>query len=118
MCRALNNLNLTPDMIIVDGNSFQDYYNDDNELVDYKCVIGGDNEYMNIACASILAKESHDKMIKEYTETDPLLDERYDWNSNVCYGTQKHRDGIQEWGISQYHRKSFGICKDNIFKLK
>lgn len=114
MHRALNNLNLTPDMILVDGNSFQDYYNDENELVDYKCVIGGDNEYMNIACASILAKEYHDKMIKEYTEKDPSLDERYDWNSNVCYGTQKHRNGIKEWGISQYHRKSFGICKDNI----
>lgn len=111
MHRALNNLTLTPDMILVDGNGFTDYYNDDNELVDYKCVIGGDNEYFNIACASVLAKETHDKIIREYIEEQPELDEKYHWSSNVCYGTINHRDGIEKWGLSKYHRKSFGICK-------
>ena len=111
MHRALNELNTTPDMIYIDGNSFTDYYDDDNELVDYKCVIGGDNEYFNIACASILAKEHHDKLIKDYVAADPRLDSRFDWLSNVCYGTQRHRDGIEEWGISKYHRQSFGICR-------
>ena len=111
MHRALNELNTTPDMIYIDGNSFTDYYDDDNELVDYKCVIGGDNEYFNIACASILAKEHHDKLIKDFVAADPRLDSRFDWLSNVCYGTQRHRDGIEEWGISKYHRQSFGICR-------
>jgi ribonuclease HII len=111
MHRALNELNTTPDMIYIDGNSFTDYYDDDNELVDYKCVIGGDNEYFNIACASILAKEYHDKIIKDLVAENGLLDTRYDWLSNVCYGTQRHRDGIEEWGISKYHRQSFGICR-------
>ena len=111
MHRALNELTVTPDMIHIDGNSFTDYYDDSNELVDYKCVIGGDNEYFNIACASILAKEYHDKLIKDFVAADPRLDSRYDWLSNVCYGTQRHRDGIEEWGVSQLHRKSFGICR-------
>ena len=111
MHRALNELNVTPDMIYIDGNSFTDYYDDDNEIIEYQCVIGGDNEYFNIACASILAKEYHDKIIREFVEKDPNLDTRYDWSSNVCYGTQRHRDGIEEWGISKYHRQSFGICR-------
>ena len=112
MHRALDNLNITPDFILVDGNSFRDYYDDDNELVDYKCVIGGDNKYLNIACASILAKEYHDKTIRGYIEANPEYDTKYDWNSNVCYGTQKHRNGIDQWGISKYHRKTFGICRN------
>ena len=111
MHRALNSLSLSPDMILVDGNGFTDYYNDDDELVDYRCVIGGDNEYFNIACGSVLAKEYHDKIIKEYIEAQPELDEKYHWGTNVCYGTQNHRDGIEKWGLSKYHRKSFGICR-------
>ena len=77
------------------------YYNDDNELVDYKCVIGGDNEYFNIACASVLAKETHDKIIHEYVNQQPELDEKYHWSSNVCYGTLNHREGIEKWGLSK-----------------
>ena len=111
MHRALNELNVTPDMIYIDGNSFTDYYDDDNEIIDYQCVIGGDNKYFNIACASILAKEYHDKIIRELVEKDPNLNTRYDWLSNVSYGTKRHCDGIEEWGISKYHRKSFGICR-------
>jgi ribonuclease HII len=111
MHRALDNLNITPDFILVDGNSFRDYYDDDNEFVDYKCVIGGDNKYLNIACASILAKEYHDKIIRGFIEENPDYDTKYDWNSNVCYGTEKHRNGIEQWGVSKYHRKTFGICR-------
>ena len=112
MHRAISNLNITPELIQVDGNSFKDYYDDQNELIDYQCIIGGDDAYLNIACASIIAKETHDEIIRNLVSTKPLLDERYDWNSNVCYGTQKHRDGIEKWGISAFHRKTFGICRD------
>ena len=111
MHRGLNNLNLTPDLILVDGNGFTDYYDDDNELVDHKCVIGGDNKYFNIACASVLAKEYHDQIVKDYVKQQPELDEKYNWLSNVCYGTKSHLDGVEKFGLSKYHRKSFGICK-------
>ena len=112
MHRSISNLNITPELIHVDGNSFKDYYDDHDELIDYQCVVGGDDTYLNIACASIIAKETHDEIIRNMVSTNPLLDERYDWNSNVCYGTQKHRDGIEKWGISSFHRKSFGICQN------
>ena len=111
MHRAIDNLNITPDFILVDGNSFIDYYDDNNELIDYTCVIGGDNKYFNIACASILAKEYHDKMIRGFIEENDEYDTHYDWNRNVCYGTEKHRIGIEKWGLSKYHRKTFGICR-------
>ena len=111
MHRAISNLNVIPELIHVDGNSFKDYYDDKNELVDYQCIIGGDDIYLNIACASIIAKETHDEIIRSLVIEQPLLNHRYDWESNVCYGTQKHRDGIDKWGISKYHRKTFGICR-------
>ena len=111
MHRALDNLNITPDHIYVDGNSFKDYFDDSNILVDNTCIIGGDDKIFNIACASILAKEYHDNYIHDSITKTPELDTRYDWNSNVCYGTQKHRTGIEQFGISKYHRKSFGICR-------
>lgn len=114
MHRALNKLDIDPDFILVDGNGFEDYYDDNNVLVDYKCVIGGDNEYLNIACASVLAKEYHDTIIKNLVNDNPELNERYDWNSNVCYGTQRHCEGLEKWGVSDWHRKSFGKCKENI----
>ena len=111
MHRAINNLDIIPDIIKVDGNSFKDYYDDNDELIDYQCIIGGDDIYLNIACASIIAKETHDEIIRNLVIEQPLLNHRYDWESNVCYGTQKHRDGIDKWGISKYHRKTFGICR-------
>jgi ribonuclease HII len=114
MHRAIDNLNITPDFILVDGNSFRDYYDDDNELIDYKCVVGGDNKYLNIACASILAKEYHDKIIRGFIEENAEYDTKYDWNNNVCYGTEKHRNGIEQWGLSKYHRKTFGICRTKL----
>ena len=93
-------------MILVDGNGFTDYYNDENELVDYKCVIGGDNEYFNIACAIILAKEYHDKVIRHYIEEQPELDERYS-RASVCYGTQNHH-GIEN-GVIKISEKLWNM---------
>ena len=70
------------------------------------------NKYKSIACAD--AKEYHDAYIKELIEREPELDKKYDWSNNVCYGTSTHIDGIKKYGISEYHRKSFGICKNYI----
>jgi ribonuclease HII len=107
---ALNNLNVVPEFILVDGNSFKPYYYD-NDLIEHVCVIEGDNQYLSIACASILAKEYHDEYIENLLENDSDL-KKYDWENNMCYGTKKHMDAINKYGITKYHRKTFGICNN------
>ena len=109
MHNALDNLNVVPELILVDGNSFKPYYNND-ELIENICVVEGDSKYLSIACASILAKEYHDDYIKKLCNDDPKLNV-YDWTNNMCYGTKKHIDAIKKHGLSHYHRKTFGICK-------
>ena len=108
MHEALNNLNITPELILVDGNSFKPYYQN-NELIENVCIIEGDNNYLSIACASILAKEYHDEYIKNLVKSDSSL-EVYDWENNMCYGTKKHIEAISNYGLTKYHRKTFGIC--------
>ena len=103
-------------LLVVDGNSFSPYcvYDDQTETIKqipHETVEQGDAKYMGIAAASILAKVAHDEYIYEMCETYPLLQERYDLMKNVGYGTKKHLDGIREHGISEFHRKSFGLCK-------
>jgi len=105
---ALDNLNIVPELILVDGNSFKPYYHN-NDIIEHTCIIEGDNSYLPIACASILAKEYHDEYIKNLIEKEVDLN-KYDWLNNMCYGTKKHIDAIKEYGISKYHRKTFGIC--------
>ena len=111
----LKNLDISNANIIVDGNDFKpltNYYN--NELVPCKhyCIKGGDNTYTSIAAASILAKYERDKYILELCEEYPILDEYYSLKSNKGYGTKKHLDGINTYGITKWHRKSYGICKE------
>ena len=105
---TLDKLNVIPELILVDGNSFKPYYHN-NDIIDHTCIIEGDNKYLPIACASILAKEYHDDYIKKLVECDEAL-KKYDWVNNMCYGTKKHIDAIKEYGITKYHRKTFGIC--------
>jgi len=112
MHNAIDGLNVDLDFLIIDGDKFQTYYDRYNEGVAHKCVINGDSKYVPIACASILAKVYHDKYIENLCDEIPELDERYGWRSNMCYGTAQHIEGIKQYGISQYHRKSFGICKN------
>jgi ribonuclease HII len=75
-------------------------------------IEGGDNKYTSIAAASILAKTERDKYIEELCKENPELVERYDINSNKGYGSKKHMDGIKQYGITKWHRKTFGICKE------
>ena len=93
--------------LCVDGNYFN-YYKGCNSI----CIEGGDNQYVAIAAASILAKVDRDKYIEELCEENPGLKEKYSIHTNKGYGAAKHIEGIKKYGISEFHRKSFGICRN------
>ena len=121
MHNAVNNimekLNTSADKIylLVDGNDFIPMMKlcDDSYIqIPHICVEGGDNTYASIAAASILAKVERDEYIMSICKENPELNVRYDLESNKGYGTKKHMEGIKKHGISKWHRKSFGICKE------
>lgn len=99
--------------LVVDGNRFNVMKNPiTGATFPYTTVEGGDNIYSNIAAASILAKSAHDNfIINELCKTDPTLITKYALDQNVGYGSKRHMDGIRAYGISLWHRRSFGICK-------
>ena len=98
--------------LLVDGCDFTPFNkNDKNINISHTCIEGGDNVYSSIAAASILAKVERDKYIEEMCIEEPVLITKYDLLNNKGYGTKKHMEGIQKYGISIFHRKSFGICK-------
>lgn len=104
-------------LLLVDGNNFKPYMHFDKQTglysqVNNKCIEGGDNKYTAIAAASILAKVERDKYIEELCNEYPHLDERYDLLSNKGYGTKAHMSGIKEHGITAWHRRTYGICKN------
>lgn len=102
-------------LLLVDGNDFKPFVTMRGnilEQVPHISIEGGDNKYSCIAAASILAKVARDEYIDELCKEYPYLQERYDLQNNKGYGTKKHMDGIKQYGISEWHRKSFGICKD------
>jgi len=103
--------------LLVDGNYFNPitYLNKETnkiEMIPYLTIEGGDNKYASIAAASILAKVERDKYIDELCKENPTLAEHYSIDSNKGYGAKKHLDGIKEHGITIWHRRSFGICKN------
>ena len=121
MHKNLNNIfekNFTVDskyLLLVDGNYFIPYtriVEDDIKKINHICIESGDNLYASIAAASILAKVERDKYIDELCNLNPELKERYSIHTNKGYGAQKHIEGIKEHGISEWHRKTFGICKN------
>ena len=110
--QCLDGLQMVPDKIFVDGNIFKPYYDKDCSIIPYSCIEKGDNLYFNIASASILAKVAHDKYIAELCLEYPELIHKYDISNNMGYGTSKHMEGIKQYGITEFHRKTFGICKE------
>ena len=106
---SLNNLIVKPEYLLIDGSEFQ-LWTQDDKIIPYKCVVQGDNLYASIASASILAKVSRDNYIKDMCKKYPKLDEYYNLSKNKGYGTREHMEGIKRYGISPWHRKSFGIC--------
>ena len=103
-------------LLLVDGNYFKPFSilnKTKTKFESIKCqmVEGGDNKYTSIAAASILAKVSRDKYIEELCIQNPELIERYSIDSNKGYGSKKHMEGIKKYGITKWHRRTFGICK-------
>jgi len=112
MHKAINGLTIKPEHLIIDGNSFKPFaYDSFNKYLDYSTVIKGDNKYLSIACASILAKVARDEYIYNLVDNDKNL-EKYGWKTNNAYGTKDHIDAIKKYGITKHHRKTFGICKE------
>jgi len=104
--------------ILVDGRDFKPLTYMDMEEETIKevsciCIEGGDNKYTAIAAASILAKVERDNYIYDICKSYSKLDEYYDLSKNKGYGTAKHMDGIRKYGITNWHRTSFGLCKES-----
>ena len=106
MHKAVDNLAVKPEYLLVDGNFFTPYKD-----VPCLCVIKGDATYYSIAAASILAKTARDRYIEELCSKHSYLENWYGIQSNKGYGAKKHMEGIETHGITPWHRKTFGICK-------
>lgn len=110
-------LNILPDekvLILVDGTNFHPmtrFNKTKLEQIPHICITKGDNTYTCIAAASILAKVARDEYIEELCKEHPELDEKYGLMKNKGYGTAKHMNGIKQYGITEWHRKSFSPCK-------
>ena len=99
--------------LLIDGNYFVPFIHiqTSHECIPFTLIEGGDNKYSSIAAASILAKVFRDNYIDNLCAEHPDLNEKYGLLSNKGYGTKKHLEGIKEHGITVWHRKTFGICK-------
>lgn len=100
---------MTIDTILVDGNHFQAYTDENLDCIDHECVIGGDDKYKSIAAASILAKTHRDNYILELSKTNENL-EKYGIPKNKGYGTKQHMDALKQLGPIKGHRRSFKPC--------
>jgi ribonuclease HII len=105
MHRAIEQLEVVPNFIIVDGNRFNPYKD-----IPHECIIKGDSKYMSIAAASVLAKTYRDEYMEKLHEEYPM----YNWKRNKGYPTAEHRAAIKKYGITKYHRKSFKLLPDQL----
>ena len=103
MHRALDQLSLRPEAVIVDGNRFKPYQD-----LPFITIVKGDGKYLSIAAASVLAKTYRDDYMLSLAKEYP----QYDWQSNMGYPTKKHRQAIRDHGITPYHRKSYNLLGD------
>ena len=109
MHRALDQLTVRPEAVIVDGNRFKPYRD-----IPWTTIVKGDGKYLSIAAASILAKTYRDDYMNALAEEYP----QYDWRSNKGYPTKKHREAIKTFGITPLHRKSYNLLGDGQLSLE
>lgn len=115
MHRAVDQLTVRPEAIIVDGNKFKPYRDPQSELIlPHTTIVKGDGKYLAIAAASILAKTYRDDYMNRLAEEYP----HYDWRSNKGYPTKKHREGIRLHGVSPYHRMSYNLLGDGQMEIQ
>ncbi|WP_455997230.1 ribonuclease HII [Phocaeicola barnesiae] len=108
MHRAVDQLKLRPEHLLIDGNRFKKYQD-----VPHTTVVKGDGKYMAIAAASVLAKTYRDDYMNRLAEEYP----QYDWDSNKGYPTKKHREAIRLYGTTPYHRMSYNLLGDGQLSL-
>jgi len=105
MHQSINQLSITPEFIIVDGNRFKPFHN-----IPFETIVKGDAKYLSIAAASVLAKTHRDAYMNAIHEEFPM----YNWKQNKGYPTKEHREAIRRYGITQYHRKSFRLLPEQL----
>jgi ribonuclease HII len=109
MHRALDQLQVRPQAVIVDGNRFKPYRD-----LPHTTIVKGDGKYLAIAAASILAKTYRDDYMQRLAEEYP----QYDWKGNKGYPTKKHREAIRQYGTTPYHRMSYNLLGDGQLSLE
>lgn len=105
MHRAIDQLSVNPEHLLIDGNRFTPY-----PETPHTTVIKGDGKYLSIAAASVLAKTYRD----DYMDELALLHPEYDWQKNKGYPTRAHREAIRQSGITSYHRKTFTLLPEQL----
>jgi ribonuclease HII len=105
MHQSIQELNVTPEFIIVDGNKFNLFKD-----IPHETIIKGDAKFMSIAAASVLAKTYRDDYMERIHEEFP----HYNWKQNKGYPTKQHRAAIREFGITEHHRKSFRLLPEQL----
>lgn len=95
---SIDSLSVKPELLLIDGNRFNNY-ND----IPHECIVKGDGKFLSIAAASILAKTFRDEFMESLHQHFP----NYGWNKNKGYPTLYHKMAIQDFGLTEYHRKSF-----------
>lgn len=130
MHRAVDQLAVRPEALIIDGNRFDPYLPvsdgpsegrrervavkpDTPGVLPFQCIVKGDGKYQSIAAASILAKTYRDDYMDQLHSEYPM----YDWNNNKGYPTRKHRDAIREHGITPFHRRSYNLLGSTQLEL-
>lgn len=108
MHRAIDQLKVRPEHLLIDGNRFIPYPG-----ISHTTIVKGDGKMMSIAAASILAKTYRDDYMNRIADEYP----QYDWRENKGYPTARHREAIKQYGTTPYHRMSFNLLGDGQLSL-
>ena len=105
MHQSIERLQISPELIIVDGNRFKPF-----KKIPFETIVKGDSKFLSIAAASVLAKTYRDDYMERIHEEFPM----YNWKQNKGYPTKEHREAIKEFGVTKYHRKSFKLLPEQL----